>query len=352
MSKRKPVLVLFIITLIIYVVGAVLFAVATLFSKDATAAISFGEMNKGIIDGFSGNNAVTNIVSVVITAILFVVIPLIVHIKRKQNSVTWTLLIAALLAMYVELLVIGYFQVKGQAIIQPAIDDSSKLPEVLKEYALLIVGYGVLLLGAVFELVTFIVDMCIRVKPEQAPAVTAQSVREEPVPEPAPAPAPAPAPIAEEPAKQEEPEEEELEEEEEEEELEEDEEDLEEEPEEEEEEEEKPAPAKKAEPKKPAKKAPEKKPAKKAEPKKAPAKKAAPKKAPIVETAEGKEIVKAYHISQRKELKKWQVKGAGSEKAVKLFDTQKEAIEYANELSAKNGAAVRVHSRAGKMRKA
>ena len=38
---------------------------------------------------------------------------------------------------------------------------------------------------------------------------------------------------------------------------------------------------------------------------------------------EGKQFVKAYHVSQRKELNKWQVKGAGSEKAIKLFDTQK-----------------------------
>lgn len=59
-----------------------------------------------------------------------------------------------------------------------------------------------------------------------------------------------------------------------------------------------------------------------------------------------------YHISERKELNKWQIKFAGGTKALKMFNTQAEAIAYAKELIAKNGGSYRVHSRAGKMRKA
>lgn len=59
-----------------------------------------------------------------------------------------------------------------------------------------------------------------------------------------------------------------------------------------------------------------------------------------------------YHISERKELNKWQIKFAGGTKALKMFNTQAEAITYAKELIAKNGGSYRVHSRAGKMRKA
>ena len=59
-----------------------------------------------------------------------------------------------------------------------------------------------------------------------------------------------------------------------------------------------------------------------------------------------------YHISERKELNKWQIKFAGGTKALKMFNTQAEAIAYVKELIAKNGGSYRVHSRAGKMRKA
>ena len=121
------------------------------------------------------------------------------------------------------------------------------------------------------------------------------------------------------------------------------------------------APAKKAEPKKE-----EKKPApKKEEPKKAPAKKAAApaKKAEpkedearktgtiILENEEGKAYAKAFHVSRRPDLNKWQVKATGSEKALKLFNTQKEAIEYANQLAKNQNVSVRVHSKEGKIRK-
>ncbi len=58
-----------------------------------------------------------------------------------------------------------------------------------------------------------------------------------------------------------------------------------------------------------------------------------------------------YHISQRKELNKWQVKRNQAAKAVKLFDTQKEAIDYANQLAKSQGGSIRIHSRVGKIRK-
>ena len=385
MTKRKPVLVLFIITALLVVGGAALFALATIVNQGTELSVTFLDLNKGILDAFtSEKNMLTNILSVAISALLFVVIPFIVHILRKQHSVTVIMLLGALVALYVELLLVSYVEIKLPTL-ELIVKDESLLQELISKGMILLIGVGLLALSSVFELITFIVDMAIRVKKAPAPVPTAQEMREEPkAEEPAPAPAPAeePAPVVEEPVKEEEPAPAEEPEEEEAEEPEEPEEEAEEEEAEEEPEpEEKPAkkPAPKKEEKKPAKKAePKKAPAKKEEPKKAPAKKAEPKKeekkpAPretttikkpaaretqtikkpeVLTNEEGKQFVKAYHVSQRKELKKWQVKGAGSDKAIKLFDTQKEAIEYANQLSANNGAAVRVHSRAGKMRKA
>ena len=78
---------------------------------------------------------------------------------------------------------------------------------------------------------------------------------------------------------------------------------------------------------------------------------------PVEETTETTSKKKAstariYHISERKELNKWQIKFAGGERALKIFNTQAEAIAYAKELIAKNGGSYRVHSRSGKLRKA
>ena len=92
--------------------------------------------------------------------------------------------------------------------------------------------------------------------------------------------------------------------------------------------------------------------AKKAEPaKKEAAKKAPAKKAPIKKEEETNFTAKQYHISRRADINKWQVKAAKGEKATKLFDTQKEAIEYAKTLAGNQDASIRVHSRAGKIRK-
>ena len=108
-------------------------------------------------------------------------------------------------------------------------------------------------------------------------------------------------------------------------------------------------------------------PAKKAEPAKeekivAPKKEAAPvKKEPAkVETPneevegdeETKQRAKVYHVSRHAASGKWQVKLAGGKVAIKLFDTQLEAIKYAKELAANQEGSIRVHSLKGKMRKA
>lgn len=116
-------------------------------------------------------------------------------------------------------------------------------------------------------------------------------------------------------------------------------------------EEKKPAPAKKAEPKKEEKPAPKKAaPAKKEEPKAEPAD--ARKTGTItLQNEDGKTYAKAFHVSRRPELNKWQVKATGSDKALKLFNTQKEAIEYANQLAKNQNVSVRVHSKEGKIRK-
>ena len=386
MTKRKPVLVLFIIAAVFYLAALALLLLASFGILKGGAVPAFADLNKGILGLFQGQQMLINIVSIAVTAVLFILIPLIVHLVRKQASVTVVLLLGALVALYTEILYMVYFNsIDLEALVKEA--DPQKILDKLSLFVL--IGVVALGIGGVLELVTFIVDMAIRVRREPQAVPTAQEMREEPkAEEPTPAPAPAEEPKAEEPAPAPAPEEEEEEEEEEPQGFE----VAEEEPEgfavAEEEEEEKPAP-KKAPAKKPAPKKEEKKPAKKPEPKKEPAKKAPAKKEeakkpaaretqtikkpatretttikkPARETQtmkkpevltneEGKQFVKAYHVSQRKELKKWQVKGAGSDKAIKLFDTQKEAIEYANQLSANNGAAVRVHSRAGKMRKA
>lgn len=61
---------------------------------------------------------------------------------------------------------------------------------------------------------------------------------------------------------------------------------------------------------------------------------------------------RVYHISRSsKQEGMWQVKLASGEKAVKLFKTQKEAIDYAKSLVNTNGGSIRIHSMKGKIRK-
>lgn len=84
---------------------------------------------------------------------------------------------------------------------------------------------------------------------------------------------------------------------------------------------------KKPEPKKPSKK-PE---AKKPEPKKKP------------ETKESKRV---YHVVKREDGM-WEVKFAGGSKAIKLFKTQKEAIEFTKQMAENQDGAMLVHNSKG-----
>lgn len=58
-----------------------------------------------------------------------------------------------------------------------------------------------------------------------------------------------------------------------------------------------------------------------------------------------------YHIAKQGDTGKWQVRLATGQKAIKLFDTQALAIEYAKGLVKTQGGSIRVHSLKGKMRK-
>ena len=96
---------------------------------------------------------------------------------------------------------------------------------------------------------------------------------------------------------------------------------------------------------------------KKAAPKKeSPVKKSTPKKVekPVSKPAEKaspskKDTVnyRNYHVVKRSDGK-WEVKYAGGQKAIKLFDTQKEAIEYSNKMAKNQDGVVLVHNSKGK----
>ena len=60
---------------------------------------------------------------------------------------------------------------------------------------------------------------------------------------------------------------------------------------------------------------------------------------------------KVYHISKRKEDGKWQVKAEGATKALKLFMTQTEAIEYAKKVAGNQEGRIVIHKEGGGFRK-
>lgn len=65
-----------------------------------------------------------------------------------------------------------------------------------------------------------------------------------------------------------------------------------------------------------------------------------------------KDGARVYHIARSKFVSRhWQVKLAGGEKAIKIFDTQKEAIDYAKKLVRSQGGSIRIHSMKGQLRK-
>ncbi len=63
-----------------------------------------------------------------------------------------------------------------------------------------------------------------------------------------------------------------------------------------------------------------------------------------------KSVPRVYHISKQPSGK-WQVKLATGERAIKLFDTQQQAIIYAKSLVKTQGGSIRIHAVSGKMRK-
>ena len=78
---------------------------------------------------------------------------------------------------------------------------------------------------------------------------------------------------------------------------------------------------------------PSKKPAAKKPEAKKPAPKAAPKAAEKKPAAKKEEVsFRTYHLVKRADGK-WEVKYAGGQKAIKLFDTQKEALEYSKKMA-------------------
>lgn len=73
----------------------------------------------------------------------------------------------------------------------------------------------------------------------------------------------------------------------------------------------------------------------------------APKKEVKPAKAEAKEInYRNYHVVKRSDGK-WEVKFAGGQKAIKLFATQKEAVEYSKVMAENQNGVVLVHNSKG-----
>lgn len=62
-------------------------------------------------------------------------------------------------------------------------------------------------------------------------------------------------------------------------------------------------------------------------------------------------MAKRYVITHRKDDGVWQVKLAKGAKVIKLFDTQKEAIDYAETLAENQDGSITIHKKDGKIRK-
>ena len=60
---------------------------------------------------------------------------------------------------------------------------------------------------------------------------------------------------------------------------------------------------------------------------------------------------KTYHIAKRKVDNRWQVKMAGGSKAIKLFNTQYEAIDFAKKLAENQEAKIVIHKEDGTFRR-
>jgi len=348
MKRRKGVTIFSALTTAFIVLAAAAFAVimivlAPMFAEQAEEAKIIGESfdilarSKDILGAFTTFNTADLMPNIVVfaglgTFALITLIWLIVDLKRGRKICIF-FIVLFLLATYLDL--IYYFA------LTPLQDFITKYIEQFPVLFVLL-GCGLLSgLASIFALILFIVDMATggvekEAKPtllQEPPVEEVEQTVSEPVIDESEVKPEEEAPAEEAPEEAEE------------EESEEEEEESEEAPEEEESEEEKPSkPTKKA--KKDSKKKPAKKPAKKED-------EARRTQTITVVKDDGttSTFAKAYHVSRRPELNKWQVKAAGSDKAIKLFNTQKEAIEYADQLSKNQGGAVRVHSKEGKIRK-
>ncbi len=80
-----------------------------------------------------------------------------------------------------------------------------------------------------------------------------------------------------------------------------------------------------------------------AEQKEAPAK--------VVEAEAKQPVNKTYHVSKRKSDGRWQVKMAGGARAIKLFPTQLEAIDFAKKLAENQEAKIVIHKEDGTFRR-
>ncbi|WP_027120826.1 DUF2188 domain-containing protein [Mycoplasmopsis lipofaciens] len=64
--------------------------------------------------------------------------------------------------------------------------------------------------------------------------------------------------------------------------------------------------------------------------------------------AETKKESKVYHVTPKG--MGWQVKGVGNSRPTKICATQKEAIEFANEIAKKREGSVIIHKTTGRVR--
>lgn len=76
----------------------------------------------------------------------------------------------------------------------------------------------------------------------------------------------------------------------------------------------------------------------------------------IKEDSKESDRLAKYHVSQNKDTnsayyKQWRVRKSGSAKTIKYFKTQKEAIEYAEDLAEKAGTSIVIHKVDGHIRK-
>lgn len=78
---------------------------------------------------------------------------------------------------------------------------------------------------------------------------------------------------------------------------------------------------------------------------------AKPAAKPSAKSEPAKPATKTYHISKRKDNNMWQIKAAGGAKAIKLFKTQKEAIDYCKSLADNQDANIMIHKEDGSFRK-